>query len=228
MTMGHSGTLSRAASPTIRPPQLRTPGRREKHKTDVRDRLFRAAVELFGTRGFTATTVEDITRAADVAKGTFFNYFPTKEHLLTEFGEMRLDILRRGLGEAERGRAPLRDVLHRLLYALMEEPGRSRAMTRCMLLGALAEPTKAIVEEKLARGREILAAAIALGQRRGEIRRNSPSTELARLFQQSYFGAMYLWTLHPHLKLTQSLDSTFALFWAGAQAPGGRLRKRSL
>src|SRR5579862_4504304 len=218
MTMGHSGTLSRATSRTIRPPQLRTPGRREKHKTDVRDRLFRAAVELFGMRGFTATTVEDITSAADVAKGTFFNYFPTKEHLLNEFGEMRLAILRRGLVEVQRGRDPVRRVLHRLLYALMEEPGRSPAMARCMILGALSGPAAVVAQATMTKGRHILAAAMAIGQRRGEIRRHRPPAELARLFQQSFVGAMYLWSLHPHLSLNQCLDSTFEMFWAGAQA----------
>ena len=69
-------------------------GCRERNKADIRERLFRAAFEQFGARGFTATTVEDITAAADVAKGTFFNYFPTKEHLLTEFSELRLEIIR--------------------------------------------------------------------------------------------------------------------------------------
>src|SRR5436190_21872993 len=116
------------------PPSSRRAGRRERHKADVRSRLFRAALKLFGSRGFTATTVEDITRAAGVAKGTFFNYFPTKEHLLTEFSELRLEIIRGACAEARRGASPIRDVLRRMFFALMKEPGRSRAMARCMLL----------------------------------------------------------------------------------------------
>ena len=46
---------------------------------ETRERLFRAALDLFARKGFTETTVEDITEAADVGKGTFFNYFPSKE-----------------------------------------------------------------------------------------------------------------------------------------------------
>src|ERR1700722_14274598 len=94
-------------------------GCRERNKTDIRSRLFRAAFEQFGARGFTATTVEDITRAADVAKGTFFNYFPTKEPLLTQMGEHRLDILRTALAEAQRNHKPSRELLYRLLLALV-------------------------------------------------------------------------------------------------------------
>jgi TetR/AcrR family transcriptional regulator, cholesterol catabolism regulator len=225
--MGHLTTVSLPGHRPIPARRRGAPGRREKNKADVRSRLVRAAVQLFGMRGFTATTVEDITSAADVAKGTFFNYFPTKEHLLNEFGEMRLAILRRGLAEVQRGRDPVRHVLHRLLYALMEEPGRSPAMARCMILGALSEPAATVAQATMAKGRQILAAAMAIGQRRGEIRRHRPPAELARLFQQSFFGAMYLWSLHPHLSLTQCLDSTFEMFWAGAQAQGERARKRS-
>src|SRR5579862_4554994 len=113
-------------------------GRRERHKTDVRNRLLRAAFELFGTRGFQATTVEDITQAADVAKGTFFNYFSTKEILLTQMGEHRLDILRAALAEAQLQRTPSRELFYRLLLALVEEPRQSRGMARCKLLGPLS------------------------------------------------------------------------------------------
>jgi AcrR family transcriptional regulator len=180
----------------------------------------RAAFELFATRGFQATTVEDITQAADVAKGTFFNYFPTKERLLAQMGEHRLDILRAALAEAQRSRATLRDILYRLLLAMVEEPRRSRGLARCMLLGPLSgEPVVSVAETTIARGRQILRETIALGQQRGEIRRDWPATDLAGLFQQAYFGVLYLWVLHPNLNLSRCLDRTFDQFWGSAKAP---------
>ena len=137
--------------------------RRERHKVEVRDRLFRAAIKLFGTRGFTETTVEHITDAADVAKGTFFNYFSTKETLLTDLMERRLDILRAGCEEAKQGRLPLRDVLSRLLRSLMAEPGRSRCMARCVLLGALGgEPVESVVQQIMTQGQEILSEVMEI------------------------------------------------------------------
>src|SRR5215467_9775112 len=144
------GTAARAAQPR--------PTRRERRKDEVRQRLFRAAVELFGTRGFNATTVEDITRAADVGKGTFFNYFKTKEMLLSNWAELRLDIMRRARSEALEGNEPVREVLHRLLSALLQEPTRSRTTGRCMLLGLLgSEPVADMVHEKAFQARQILA-----------------------------------------------------------------------
>src|SRR5258708_6487107 len=61
--------------------------RRVRRSAELRERLFRAALVLFGKKGYAETTVEDITEAADVGKGTFFNYFPTKEH-----SEIRTDL----------------------------------------------------------------------------------------------------------------------------------------
>src|ERR1700692_2543769 len=104
--------ISRRNQPISPPPCT---GRTGRHKTTVRNPLLRVAFELFATRGFQATTVEDITQAADVAKGTFFNYFATKERLLTQMSEHRLDILRAALAEARLHRKSLRKLLYDLL-----------------------------------------------------------------------------------------------------------------
>ena len=222
--MAASRQVHRLSSLPARP----AAGRRERRKADIRGRLFRAAFEQFGARGFTATTVEDITTAADVAKGTFFNYFPTKEHLLTEFSELRLEIIRAACAEVRRGVLPIRDVLRGTFFALMKEPGRSRAMARCMLLGALGgEPVTSIVQKKLAEGRGALAEAMAIGQRRGEIRGDWRPDDLARLFQQSTFGSMHMWVLHPSLDVKRVLETTFALFWAAVEMPASRPRPKA-
>jgi AcrR family transcriptional regulator len=50
----------------------------------TRERLFRVSMEGFRTQGYDGLSVSRITRDASVAKGTFFNHFPTKEHVLAE------------------------------------------------------------------------------------------------------------------------------------------------
>lgn len=57
---------------------------REKQKAEIRDSIVRASEELFRTKGFTETTIEEITSTAGVARGTFYNYFQTKEDLAIE------------------------------------------------------------------------------------------------------------------------------------------------
>jgi AcrR family transcriptional regulator len=61
-----------------------TLSRRERKKLETRQALQESALILFHEKGFDGTTVEDITERADVAKGTFFNYFSSKEILLRE------------------------------------------------------------------------------------------------------------------------------------------------
>jgi AcrR family transcriptional regulator len=214
--MRQSRPLHRNPKPNIAP-RL---SRRERRKDEVRQRLFRAAVELFGTRGFNATTVEDITRAADVGKGTFFNYFKTKETLLSSWAELRLDILRRARGEALEGSEPVRKVLHRLLEALLEEPTRSRTTGRCMLLGLLgSEPAADMLQDTALQARQILVDIMTAGQERGEIRRDAVARDLAELFQQTFFGFMHLWILTPGRNLTRRLNTSFEHFWAAAGVP---------
>src|SRR3982074_3707939 len=92
------GDLSGSPSTLARP---------ERRSADTRERLFRAALELFAQKGFAETTVEDITEAADVGKGTFFNYFPSKDHILLAFGEMQLSKLEATIEVARRTGEPM-------------------------------------------------------------------------------------------------------------------------
>ncbi|ERN52222.1 NADH dehydrogenase [Alkalihalophilus marmarensis DSM 21297] len=59
-------------------------------KTQTKKRIEQAARELFLEKGFSHTTVLEITKAANVAKGTFFNYFPTKESIMQSLATERI------------------------------------------------------------------------------------------------------------------------------------------
>src|ERR1700740_2099105 len=90
------------------------PDRRQRRSAEIRERLFHAALTLFAEKGFAETTVEDITNAADVGKGTFFNYFPSKDHILMAFGEMHPGKLQKAINIARKKSEPMPQFLRAL------------------------------------------------------------------------------------------------------------------
>ncbi len=67
--------MKQKVRPRTKPPQQR------------RDELMDAAQRLFLKQGVGSTTIDHITSGADVAKGTFYLHFPSKEDLLVALGE---------------------------------------------------------------------------------------------------------------------------------------------
>src|SRR5205823_4444266 len=66
-------------------------GRREERKAHNREKLLAAARRVFAEKGLGEATASDIVRGTDLATGTFYNYFDSKEDvfraLLRELGE---------------------------------------------------------------------------------------------------------------------------------------------
>jgi TetR/AcrR family transcriptional repressor of nem operon len=57
------------------------PMRKQQADSPTRDKLLDAAQELMLTKGYVATSVDEVCQAAGLTKGSFFHYFPGKEDL---------------------------------------------------------------------------------------------------------------------------------------------------
>lgn len=62
-------------------------GLRERKKARTRRLIADSAASLFAERGYEQVSVSEVARKADVAEQTVYNYFPTKEHLVTDRDE---------------------------------------------------------------------------------------------------------------------------------------------
>lgn len=196
-------------------------GRRERRRTEIRERLFRSALRLFAERGFMETTVEDITEAADVGKGTFFNYFRTKEHVLATFGAERLAAIERARDRTRKG--PVMPVLRDLPVDLVGHTTENAALLRA-IYGAHAScaPVRAELHKRLQIGRRLLAEIFSIAQNRGEVRRDISAAEIARLVQIVLLGMILAWSLHPDSSLRGTSQQAWDLFLPGLLADAKR------
>lgn len=199
------------------------PSRRERKKEETRHRIFHAAIDLFRERGFERTTIDDITEKADVAKGTFFNYFPRKEAVLGYLSEERLMAIEENapalFAEDRNAREKLLDV-YLMAAAAYEE---DQELARYVLVEMMRRSFRPN-EEGALRWHAISETLLRQGQERGEIRADLPTqraealltgTYIATLFQWAFCGDSIARQLHPCFQLQEELRARLNLLMEG-------------
>jgi AcrR family transcriptional regulator len=170
--------------------------RRERKKDETRTRIFRAAIGLFRAQGFERTTVDEITERADVAKGTFFNYFPRKDAVLAYLSEIRLleleETMGRMTGEARGARERLFHLYTSAASAYEEDFELSRYVV-LELMGRAFAPS----EEIAVRWHNLVARLIRQAQEAGELRRDVDPVRLEAFLTGIYYATLYTWVCCP-------------------------------
>jgi TetR/AcrR family transcriptional regulator, cholesterol catabolism regulator len=169
-------------------------GRRERKKVEVRDRIRAAALSLFREKGYEATTVEEIAERADVAKGTFFNYFPRKDSLLVALGEEMMEQLQDELGPQKEWVGSAREQVLRFFLALGSFVERDPEVSKVMMIENLRafwlredkDPVQAAFE---ALSRNVLRDAMV----RGELPQGMDVEVAAKLLEAAYITTMVDW-----------------------------------
>jgi AcrR family transcriptional regulator len=119
-----------------------SPARAKSKRERTRDALVTAAEELFAARGPDAVSIDEITAAAEVAKGTFYTHFADKDDI-----ERAIAAAVRGALEAEVGRVNdgVEDARVRMANGLAtylsfaaRQPVRARTLLR--LMSSAADP----------------------------------------------------------------------------------------
>lgn len=222
MEMIHASKRTTKTGPPV------SPDRRQRRSAEIRERLFRAALGLFAKKGFAETTVEDITEAADVGKGTFFNYFPSKDHILIAFGEMQLGKLEASVAEARRTNEPIPQFLRTLVDRMTQEPTRNPEIIRAILQAYLSTtPVREVMLDLQKRVQAIHTELVRLGQQQGEIRNDLPAEEIAYVFRQTIFGTLLIWSLYGDATLHARVESAFNVLWTGMRPRSGVTKTRA-
>ncbi|HEX3015897.1 MAG TPA: TetR/AcrR family transcriptional regulator [Desulfobacteria bacterium] len=153
--------------------------RRERKKQETREKIYHTALTLFRIQGFEKTSVDQITSRADVGKGTFYNYFPSKEGVIYEYAqEVNREILDRG-----RDRMNQMASARERLFFILENWARF-IQSRPEVAYVLAQEGSAMMaREATGNLEEILVGVIGAGQVQGEIRREVSPLLLAQSIQ---------------------------------------------
>jgi AcrR family transcriptional regulator len=102
-------------------PSRNVPGKRDQNKERTKERILRAALDLFRGQGLERTTTRQISRKAGIAEGTLFNYFKTKEDLALFFFEKETEDLIEWFAREKRlQKAPLPEKLFAIIHRQLE------------------------------------------------------------------------------------------------------------
>jgi AcrR family transcriptional regulator len=199
-------------------------GLRERKKARTREAIIDAALELFGRRGFEATTIEDIAAAADVSPRTFFRYFDSKVDLVMAHNEAHGDKIGPLIAARPAAEGPLealRQVIQQMLLERLAEPSVLREFQVMMSSPTLRKMAREHFYEEEA---ELISAFAA--------RLGTSDDDLAANVMASAAAAT-MWTVVERWlaegaeieRLPPMIDDAFALLEAGFTGARPRARQ---
>jgi AcrR family transcriptional regulator len=174
----------------------------ERRKDARPQELLAAALDLFVSRGYAATRLEDVARRAGVSKGTLYLYFANKEEL---FKAVVRDAIVQPIGEAETDLAAIEghsaDLLRTLMMRWWDKVGATSAAGIIKLMmaeaGNFPELMQFYNEEVIARGNALIMGVLARGMARGEFRPVDPAVMMPVLIAPVLM--LMMWTQVPQL-----------------------------
>jgi TetR/AcrR family transcriptional repressor of nem operon len=164
---------------------------------EVRRRLLAAGQELIYAQGYAAVGVAEFTAAAGVPKGSFYNYFGTKEHYAAEVAAAYWAGIEAAYGPilGDENLTPL-DRVTAYFRALADDHARRGFTVGCLIgnlsleMAATSEATRATLRSVLTRWEDALAGCLSEAQRRGELPAGRDVPELAALLIEAWEGAV--------------------------------------
>lgn len=191
-------------------------------KRDKRRAILEAAVVVFARAGFHKSRVSDIAGEADVADGTIYLYFKSKDDILISIFEQTMSEMIEGVEEAIAEIEEPLDRLHRFAAYHMENVEAHPEVAKVLLVELRLSNTfmKEYKPTRLQRYMDIIGRLIAEGQERGVVRTDVNPTIIRRAF----FGALdeiaMQWILTPNARygLKESAEQIAGLFVRGLRA----------
>jgi TetR/AcrR family acrAB operon transcriptional repressor len=189
----------------------------------TREKLLHVALSVFSTKGYSATTLEDIAHEAGVTRGAIYWHFGGKadlyNSLLREFSARGAIVTQQAVAEGGTFREILRKIFVRLLSAVEDDKELRAVMEIAIFKTELTKELKSGHQKQVETSRTLIAGiaeAMRQGIISGELRSDLDPQEMARAFMAFENGAIYLWLSDPDsFSLKGSAGTMADIFLAG-------------
>ena len=171
--------------------------RRDRKKAESRSRIIREAVRLFGERGIEAVTVDEVAKAADVGKGTLYNYFRAKEDIVLAFMVEVEGTVQAKLRGFKAGRRLASEVLIDYVQTQFELKAPHHRFVRVFLAHMFLRTEQFLpymVEMQKVIDPPLIDLFTSLRERKA-IRDDVPVPELVMVFKTMHLGLTGLWAV---------------------------------
>lgn len=165
---------------------------RDEKKTQLRERIYEVTLRLLGERGFEGASIERIANEVGIAKGTFFNYYENKEHVI---GEWHRRMAAMCLAEAkERRFRTAKSAVQAVVDITAERSAENVEMVRIKSRIATGSERLLEVERELDRSFEdFFTEHVEAGKERGELRSDLNARFFAELIRVTLMGTARNW-----------------------------------
>lgn len=194
-------------------------------KDEKRRLIAKTAARVFGEKGFDSTRMEDVARAADVGKGTLYEYFRNKEELLQgSFAFFAADIESYVLSRLDLSAPPekaLRDLADVSLQSMRLWNENYRFFFEYMLHVSRTRGEFPLLGSMLSEFRKVIAALLQAGIDQGSFRSDIEIEATAAAFAAWFDGAFLHWIVLPDGPGLEEMTKRFMeMMFRGLLAPG--------
>ena len=192
-------------------------GRRERKKEETRKQIISVGMKLICELGFESTSMEQIADAADVAKGTLYNYFPVKEAIVAGYFRQCAVDMGVHVNELVVSDLSVREKLKQLYYAVADWQVSHKEILAIYLSYRLQNITNGSMEPENRSGfHQNLQKVMQSGIDSGELRGGFSAEELVSYMESVYLVVIMRWLKNDSADLYPELDRMIDLFLSGA------------
>ncbi len=186
-------------------------------KEELKEQIFLQSMALFQEKGFDNVTVEEITRACGIAKGTFYNYFPKKEAILLHLGMLQMESAKESLKRYDNLES-LKEKLNFLFQDLFARfsiyPDLARLTIAEMMRSSLLIQAELSMVELFQSELEVLIEA---GKKKGQVLEQLTASDVAAVVAGVYFYCLMVWASSDMGadEMRATFERRFEVVWGG-------------